>query len=97
MTTRPLGRPLPSTAGISGDVPPEAIVKTIELVITLARGGMQIASDREAFEHEMEMLQAKEVQVRERLQMLVQLVDHSKISDEARGRIVDAVCELALR
>jgi len=29
--------------------------------------------------------------------MLVQLVDHAKITDDARGRIVATICELALK
>jgi hypothetical protein len=89
--------PAASLTTLAGSVPPEAIVKAVELIATIACGGFQLAAERQRFEQDVARLRQNDLGVRERLITLVQLVDHAKITDDARDQIVTTICQLALK
>lgn len=90
-------QPSGSLTDLAGKIPAEALVKAVDLIATITLGGFQMAAERQKFERELELLRHNDVNVRERLVMLVQLVDHAKITDAARDRVVSTICDLALK
>lgn len=93
--------PIPAGPGslgaIARKIPAEAVVRAIDIVGTIVVGGLQMAAERQRFEQDLERLQHNDMTTLDRLLALLQLVDHVKITDDARNHVVATICELALK
>lgn len=78
-----------------GKVPPEAITKAVDIVQVVVSGGLQLATDKQRFEQEMERLHRADASAQEKLQSLMAFAE--KMPKESHEKLVDTICELALR
>lgn len=78
-------------------LPPEAIVKAVEVIGDVIRARTALSARNAEFLAELEVLRTKSAD-RERVMTLVSnLLLGAVINDEAKMKLVDTICQLALR
>ena len=76
-------------------VPPEAIVKAVEIVADVLRANKVMEARDQEFEHELTILQEGNLDRKERLRLLIDLVARTSLPDDAQSRIIDSICNIA--
>lgn len=76
-------------------VPPEAITKAVDIIADVVRANKVIEAREQEFEHELSMLREINLDRKDRLRMLIDLMARISLTDDAQSRIVDSVCKIA--
>lgn len=76
-------------------IPTEAIVKVVDLVADVARASKTIEGRSQEFEYTLTMLREGNLDRRERMSMLSNLLTQMDLNEEAQMRLVDSICKIA--
>ena len=76
-------------------IPTEAILKVVDLVADVARANKTIEGKSQEFEHTLTMLREGNLDRRERMSMLSNLLTQMDLNEEAQMRLVDSICRIA--
>lgn len=97
MGTGDVQRRQDSLAGLAAQVPPEAVIQLIDIIATIVRATAEAGASRQQFERELASLNAQDASYERRLAHLLELVDKTTLTDEARNKVVETICELSLK
>jgi len=78
-------------------IPPEAIVKLVEVIGDVIRSRASLAENHAAFVREMDLLYAKSTDRERIMSTLSALLLNAELAEEQKTRLVDTICQLALR
>lgn len=94
--------PVPAGAGgavtdLLHSLPPAAILKVVDIVGEVVRTRGALAREDRLLQAQLEALQATHATIERRLELLRTILLTGGLSEEARLRIVDVICTLAVR
>jgi hypothetical protein len=78
-------------------LPPEAIAKVVDIVGDVIRTRATLAQKHADFLHELDILHKKAGDRDRAMTLVSELLLNAEINDEAKMKLVDAICQLALR
>jgi hypothetical protein len=78
-------------------LPPEAIVKVVDIVGDVVRARVTFAQKHADFLHEIDLMRQTAGNRERVLSMVSTLLLSAEINDDAKMKLVDTICQLALR
>jgi len=93
----------PSDAGRASAIeliqslPPDAILKVIDVIGDVVRTRASMAEKHAGFLREMATLREKDGARERVMRMVADLLLNAEVNDEAKMRLVDTICQIALR
>jgi len=76
-------------------VPVEAVTKVIDLVADVVRANKMMEGKEQEFEHKLTLLREGNLDRKERMSVLSNLLMQIQLSEEAQMRLVDSICKIA--
>lgn len=76
-------------------IPVEAVVKVIDLIADVVRADKTMQGRSQEFEHKLTLLREGNMDRRERMSMLSNLLLQIDLTEEAQMRLVDSICKIA--
>lgn len=78
-------------------LPPEAIIKVVDIIGDIVRARAAMSRKHADFLAELEILRSKSGARERALALLSDLLLNAEINDEAKMKLVDTICQFALR
>ena len=83
--------------GMVKELPPDAVLKVFDIIADVFHTQGQINRDNRIFASEMERLRETNASVERRLEFLKSMVISDQLSEEAKLRLVDAICQVVVK
>lgn len=91
----PTGTGLRTLERVLDRVPPEAVTKAIEIVADVVRANKVIEARAQEFEHELSTLRESNIDRKDRMGMLIDLLGRMRLPNEVQSRVVESICKIA--
>jgi len=83
--------------GLLKSLPPDGILQALDIVHTVVKTQAEVVRDNAEFMNRLELLRTGNADTRERLEFLRELLLEGNLPETAQLRLVDAICQLALK
>ena len=83
--------------GLLRKAPAETVTRVLQIVHDVVRTHAEVFREDQAFLHRMELLEATDATVTERLQFLRSILTEADLGEDAQLKIVEAICAVVVK